>query len=46
MNDKLEKLEKNLGKNKEVVVKALILKVDSEGLYIFGKKILQWRSKK
>ena len=39
--DKIETLEKNLGKDKEVVVKALMFKIDSEGLYIFGKKI--WR---
>lgn len=46
MNDKLEQLEKNLGKNKEVVIKSLIFKVDSEGISIFGKKIWTWRSKK
>ena len=42
--DKIETLEKNLGKDKEVVVKALVFKIDSEGISIFGKKI--WRFKR
>ncbi len=47
MQDKLEQLEKDLGKNQEKVVKVKgVIKLDSEGLYIFGKKILQWRVKK
>ncbi len=45
--DKLEQLERNLDKNKEKVVKIKgVIKLDSEGLYIFGKRILKWRSKK
>ncbi len=45
--DKLEQLEKNLGKNQEKVIKVKeVIKLDSEGLYIFGKRILKWRSKK
>jgi len=47
MQDKMEQLEKNLGKNQEKVVKVKgVIKVDSEGLYLFGKQIWKWRSKK
>lgn len=43
MKDKLEQLEKNLDKDKEKVIKVKrIIKIDCDGLYLFGKKIFQW----
>jgi len=42
--DKIETLEKNLGKDKEVVVKSTILKISTNEVKLFG--ITVWRRKK
>lgn len=44
MPDKLEELEKELGKNKEKVIKGVILKVSTDEVKLFGITI--WRFKK
>ena len=44
--DKLEKVEKKLGKNKEKIIKGMVFGIAIDGVYLFGKRILKWRIKK